>query len=213
MAVMHRTLIAVCAAALACAAPAAADPATPVPPPPAPPPPLPAGEVSFTGEASGEDGLTNQANEPPPAPEFIPPLSGIGNVLAQTGSDPGGLLGMPDLSAYGPNLLLGQNPAPAAVGVPATAPGTPPAPPAIPNLNVFNPEYLLAQNQTPAAPGGGEAAPGFGPDQDNPGTGRIAFLRRIYQMYGAGALKGALLGQQSPEEFADQPVAPPPPAG
>lgn len=144
---------------------------------------------------------------PPPPAEFVPPPSGIGNVLAQTGSDPGGLLGMPDLSAYGPNLLLGQNPAPAAVGDPATAPGTPPA---IPSLNVFNPDYLLAQNQTPAAPGEGEAAPGFGPDQDNPGTGRIAFLRRIYQMYGAGALKGALLGQQSPEEFADQPLAPPP---
>ncbi|MEI6254561.1 MAG: hypothetical protein WCP30_17325, partial [Mycobacteriaceae bacterium] len=136
---------------------------------------------------------------------FIPQPAGIGNVLGQSGSQPGGLLGLPDLSAYGSNLLLGQNPDPATPGTPAT--------PVVPNLSAFNPEYLLGQNAAPAAPGDGATAPGLGPDPDNPGTGRIAFLRRIYEMYDAGALKGSLLGQQPPEQFADQPVAPPPPTG
>lgn len=144
---------------------------------------------------------------PPPPAEFIPQPAGIGNPLAQSGTQPGGPLGLPDLSAYGPNLLLGQNPEPVAAGAPAGAP-------VVPNLSAFNPDYLLGQNQTPAAPGTGETAPGLGPDQDNPGTGRIDFLRRIYEMYQAGALKGSLLGQQSPDEFAEQAAAPPPsPAG
>lgn len=163
---------------LFCAAPARAEPEVPVPPP-AP---------------------------PPPVTEFIPQLSGIGNALGQSGSQPGGLLGLPDLTGYGPNLLLGQNPDPTAPGAPATGP-------VMPNLSAFNPEYLLGQNVSPAAPGEGTVAPGLAPDQDNPGTGRIAFLRRIYEMYGDGALTGALLGQQSPEEFAEQAVSPPPPAG
>jgi hypothetical protein len=167
----------VIASALTFVAPAHADPGDPVPPP------VPA----------------------PPAAEPVPQPSGIGNALAQSGNQPGGLFGLPDLSAYGSNLLLGQN----------RDPGTPgsPAAPVVPSLNAFNPEYLLGQNQTPAAPGDGTAAPGLGPDQDSPGTGRIAFLRRIYEMYGTGGLKGALLGQQSPEQFAEQAVAPPPPVG
>jgi hypothetical protein len=159
-------------AALACAAPASADPT---------PDPAPA---------------------PAPAPSFIPQQAGIGNPLAQSGSQPGGLMGLPDLSAYGSNLLLAQNPDPAAPGAPV-----------VPNLSAFNPEYLLGQNVTPAAPGDGTAAPGLAPDGDIPGTGRIAFLRRIHEMYQAGDLKGALLGQQSPEQFADQAAAPPPSAG
>lgn len=161
------------AAGLLWATPAHAEPDAPAPPPP----------------------------PPPSATEFIPQQAGIGNPLAQNGSQPGGLLGLPDLSAYGPTLLLGQSPGPAVPGVA----------PVVPNLSAFNPEYLLAQNQAPAAPGEGAAAPGFGPGPDNPGTGRIAFLRRIYEMYDAGALTGALLGQQSPEQFAEQ--APAPPAG
>jgi hypothetical protein len=143
---------------------------------------------------------------PPPAPApFVPQQTGIGNPLAQSGTGPGGLLRLPNLSAYGSNMLLGQNPAPAAPDAPAAS--------VVPNLSAFNPEYLLGQNLTPAAPGEGVAAPGLGPDQDSPGTGRIAFLRRIYEMYQDGALKGSLLGQQSPEEFAGQGIAPPPPAG
>lgn len=148
-------------------------------------------------------------SEPVPAPpaEFIPQQTGIGNPLAQSGSQPSGPLGLPDLSASGPNLLLGQDTVPTAPGDPATA--------VVPNLNAFNPQYLLGQNVTPAAPGQGTPAPGLGPDQDIPGTGRIAFLRRLYEMYQAGALKGSLLGQQSPEEFAQEAgdSAPPPPPG
>lgn len=176
MAAGYKALIAVASTALLCAGPAQASPDDPNPPPPA-----------------------------PPLPAFIPPTTGLGNVLGQTGSQPGGLLGLPDLSAYGSNLLLGQNPGPAAPGVAAA--------PVVPSLNALNPQYLLGQNLTPAAPGDGATAPGLGPDQDSPGTGRIAFLRRLYEMYQAGALKGSLLGQQSPEQFADQAVAPPSPAG
>lgn len=159
------------------AAPATADPALPpVQPVQAPP-----------------------AVEPGPAvPPFIPEPVGIGNPLAQSGQ-PTGPLGLPDLSAYGSNLLLGQSAVPAPPGGPGPA--------VIPNLNAFNPEYLLGQNLAPAAPGDGSPAPGLGPDQDIPGTGRIAFLHRLYEMYQAGALKGSLLGQQSPEEFAQQAAA------
>lgn len=176
--------IALSCTALLPVAPATADPG--IPPEPVPNP-LPA--------------------EPAPTPtEFIPQQAGIGNPLAQNGSPPAGPFGLPDLSAYGPNLLLGQSAAPAAPGGPPTT--------VVPNLNAYNPQYLLGQNVTPAAPGDGTAAPGLAPDQDIPGTGRISFLRRIYEMYQAGALRGSLLGQQSPEEFAQQAgeaVASPPP--
>lgn len=176
MAAGLRALIAAASAALLCAGPAQAAPDDPAPPPPA-----------------------------PPVPAFIPQPAGIGNVLGQSGTQPGGPLGLPDLSAYASNLLLGQTPGPAAPGAAAA--------PVVPSLSAFNPEYLLGQNLTPAAPGDGEAGPGLGPDQDSPGTGRIAFLRRLNEMYQAGALKGSLLGQLSPEQFAGLPVEPPQPAG
>jgi hypothetical protein len=167
--------------ALASIAPATADPGSP-PHPPGPTPPVPV-----------------------TPPEFVPQPSGIGNPLAQSGSHPAGILGLPDLSGYGPNVLLGQKPAPTAPGDPAAA--------VVPDLSALNPQYLLGQNVNPAAPGGGTPAPGLGPDPDIPGTGRIAFLHRLYEMYQFGALKGSLLGQQSPEEFAQQSTAtrPPPP--
>ena len=141
-------------------------------------------------------------DEPPPDPAaapaptgLIPPIASIGNVLAQNGSTPAGPLGLPDLSAYAPSLVLGQNPIPA-------APGAPDAP-VVPNLNAFNAAYLLPQNLTPAAPGQGEPAPGIGPDQDSPGAGRIAFLRRLHEMYQAGALKGSFLGQIPKEQLGE----------
>lgn len=163
---------ALAAAPLACAVPAVADPAPPSPvPSPAPAP-------------------------PPPAADLLP---AIGNVLAQAGDQAAGPLGMPDLSAYGTNLLLGQTAVPALPGTPAAS---------VPDLNAFNPEYLLSQNLVPAPPGQGTTAPGMGPNDDIGGSGRIAFLRRFYEMYQDGALKGALLGQQSPEEFAAEPPAP-----
>ncbi len=141
-------------------------------------------------------------DEPPPDPAsapapigLIPPIASIGNVLAQRGSNPAGPLGLPDLSAYAPSLVLGQSPVPA-------APGSTDAP-LVPNLNAFNAAYLLPQNLTPAAPGRGALAPGIGPDQDSPGAGRIAFLRRLHEMYEAGALTGALLGQVPKEQLGE----------
>lgn len=123
----------------------------------------------------------------PPAPADL--LPAIGGVLSQVGNPAAGPFGLPDLSAYGTNLVLGQNAAPAPPGAPAAA---------VPNLNAFAPEYLLPQNVAPAAPDEGTAAPGLAPNADIAGTGRIAFLRRIYEMYQEGSLKGALLGQNPP---------------
>jgi len=150
--------------------------------------------------------------EPAPAPPATtaPAPSGIGNPLAQAGSAPAGPFGLPDLAGYAPNLILGQNPVPAAPGAPDQ--------PALPNLSAFNPEYLLAQNEDPAQPGQGEPAPGLGPTPDDPGTGRIAFLRRLHEMYQSGTLDGALLGQTPLDELGrpllaapaeDPPGAPP----
>lgn len=139
-----------------------------------------------------------------PAP-WIPPVATIGGALAQTGSDPAGPLGLPNLAPYASAMLLGQNPAPAAPGGPDPA--------AIPALSAFAPGYLLPQNLNPAAPGEGQPAPGIAPNADIPGTGRIAFLRRLHEMYSDGALRGSLLGQQTPEEFLaaqQEPESPPP---
>jgi len=141
-------------------------------------------------------------DEPPPDPAaapapigLIPPIASIGNILAQNGSATTGPLGLPDLSAYAPSLVLGQSPVPA-------APGSTDAP-VVPNLNAFNAAYLLPQNLTPAAPGQGALAPGIGPDPDSPSAGRIAFLRRLHEMYQDGALKGAFLGQMPKEQLGE----------
>ena len=132
--------------------------------------------------------------EPAPAPPPAAPLvSSSGNALGQRGDGPTGPLGLPNMSAYGANLLLGQNPAPAA---PA---GVTPA--LLPHFSAFDPNYLVPQNLTPAVPGAGTPAPGIGPTAEDPSTGRIAFLKRLHAMYAEGELKGAMLGQMSPEEF------------
>lgn len=159
--------------------------------------------VFVAGGLSAPVGTAAPDESPPPpvpAPPVAPGLAGIGTVLAQTGSAPAGPLGLPDLSAMGPALLLAQTTTPA--GPDQTAPA------ALPALSAFNPDYLIPLNLTPAAPGAGEPAPGLGPDADSPGTGRIAFLRRLHEMYAAGQLDGALLGQRPPES-----VPPAPPSG
>jgi len=139
--------------------------------------------------------------EPPPAdpapPGLIPPPSLIGDALAQTGSPPAGPFGLPDLSAHAPGLLLGQNPVPQPPGAPGPA--------AIPTLNAFSPEYLVPQNVAPAGPGQGAPAPGIGPNPEDPGLGRIAFLQRLREMYQAGDLRGALLGQAPPDQVLPAP--------
>jgi hypothetical protein len=111
-------------------------------------------------------------------------------------------LGLPDLSSYASSLLLGQTAAPALPGTPAAA---------VPDLRALNPQYLVPLNQDPAAPGQGTPTPGIGPNEDIPGAGRISLLRRLYEMYQAGDLRGGLLGQVPPEEFYEQ--LPPAPTG
>lgn len=137
-----------------------------------------------------------------PTQRIIPPDIGqsLGNALAQSGSEKVGLFGLPDISAHGGDLLLAQNQAPAAPGSGQVA--------GIYPLNAFQSNYLLPQYETPAVPGQGTLAPGIGPDADNPGTGRIAFLRRLHEMYAAGELKGSLLGQM-PLEAWDPPAEDP----
>jgi len=141
--------------------------------------------------------------EPAPAPPAPGPalpvpaelIPAVGGVLAQKGSQPVGPFGLPDVSGYATTLFLGQNALPAPPGVPAAA---------VPDLNAFNPEYLLPLNTSPAAPGEGVPAVGIGPDEENTGTGRLAFLRRLYAMYQGGDLTGALLGQAEPGELGDR---------
>jgi hypothetical protein len=154
-----------------------------------------------------EPGLAAEALPvpPPPAPPapmgLIPPISTIGGLLGQTGIEPAGPLGLPDLATYGNALVLGQNLVPS---VPGTAEQA-----VTPSLQVFTDEYLVPLNLVPAAPGEGSPAPGIGPNADIPGAGRIAMLRRLHEMYQAGNLTGALLGQLPKDEFG-QPMLPEP---
>ena len=152
--------------------------------------------VAAPAVAAADDAPLADPTPAPPAPTgLVPPIASIGNVLAQSGSNAAGPLGLPDLSAYSSNLVLGQNTAPSAPGAAGPA--------AVPNLSAFNAGYLLPQNLTPAAPGQGALAPGIGPDQDNPSSGRIACLRRLHEMYQAGELKGAFLGQLPKEQLGE----------
>ncbi|MGV1087296.1 MAG: hypothetical protein ACOYBX_04880 [Mycobacterium sp.] len=145
-----------------------------------------------------------------PTQRIVPPdvVGSLGNALAQSGSEKVGLFGLPDISANGGDLLLAQNAAPAAPGSGQLA--------GIYPLNAFQSNYLLPQYVTPALPGQGVAAPGIGPDADDPGTGRIAFLKRLHDMYAAGELKGSLLGQlplDAWDPVTDGTAGPIPPAG
>jgi hypothetical protein len=175
------------AAALVLAAPATADPTVEQPP-----------EQPI--EEAGQGPLTT--------------LSAIGTILGQRGSAPSGPLGLPDMSGNAVTMLLGQNAVPTAAGDVDPAAGPSVTGPSVtvpsvtvPKLSALNADYLLPQNITPAVPGQGTAAPGLGPDQDSPGTGRISFLRRLHEMYAAGELKGAFLGQLPKDELG-QPVLP-----
>ncbi len=143
------------------------------------------------------DLLPVDPSAPPPPAEPTPPRSGIGSALAQNGADPVGPLGLPDLSSYAPGLLLGQHLVP-------SAPGSP-TPVTAPDLSAFDGRYLLPQNVAPAAPGQGVTDVGIGPSADDPGTGRLAFLHRLHEMYSGGGLSGALLGQV-PDDQLGQPL-------
>ena len=155
-----------------------------------------AAALASSPSAAADPVTPDPAVTDPAAPVgYIPPRSGIGSVLAQSGAAPAGPLGLPDLSSYAPGLLLGQNAVPA-------APGTQ-TPVAAPDLRAFNGDYLLPQNVIPAAPGQGAISEGIGPTPEDPSTGRLAFLRRIHAMYSDGDLAGALLGQVPSEQLGE----------
>jgi hypothetical protein len=137
--------------------------------------------------------------DPAPPPQPSSDLGALGSApLAQSNDPAPGIAGLPDLSAVGDQLLLGQTSNPA-------LPGTDPA--AVPNLNALNNSYLLPQNLAPSAPGEGQIL-GVDPGQENADITRGDYLHRLWAMYQGGGLDGALLGQR-PESQLDQPVPPP----
>jgi|KBSSwiStaDraftv2_1062776.scaffolds.fasta_scaffold12233_2 hypothetical protein len=137
----------------------------------------------------------------PPAPEPMSYRDALrAGPLAQSNDTSPGIAGLPDLSALGDQLLLGQTSVPA-------LPGAGPA--GIPIPNALNNSYLLPQNVKPAAPGDGQIF-GVEPGQENADIKRRDYLHRLYEMYQAGGLEGALLGQR-PRDQLDQPLPEPPP--
>ncbi|MGB5111145.1 MAG: hypothetical protein WBO08_05785 [Mycobacterium sp.] len=159
---------------------AAAEPPPPLPVP-APPAPPPGPNVPIVGAPLGPGGL---------------------NVLAQSGSQPGGPLGAPPVLGLDRNTVLGQLPVPSA---PGAAPGTPP------NLNVFNNAYGPQQCLVPSAPGECEQFD-VAPGQENADVSRREWLGRYVDMYRDGRLRGGLLGQL-PQQQLGEPLpgtAPPP---
>ncbi|WP_179475164.1 hypothetical protein [Mycolicibacterium vinylchloridicum] len=153
--------------------------------------------IALAGAATAlaDPGQDDPAIPPAPPAGYIAPASTVGSALGQAGAPAAGPLGLPDLSAYAPGLLLGQNPIPSAPGAPGVV--------AIPDLHAFDSQYLLPQNVTPAAPGEGVPDAGIGPSADAPGTGRLAFLQRLHEMYQGGSLDGALLGQVPYEQLGE----------
>ena len=153
--------------------------------------------VAVTGPANAiaDPGPGDPPIPPPPPAVYVPPNATIGTALAQNGAPSTGPLGLPGLATLGPGLLLGQNQVPSAPGSPGAV--------ATPDLHAFNNQYLVPQNVTPAAPGEGVTDAGIGPSADEPGTGRLAFLRRLHEMYQGGALDGALLGQVPYEQLGE----------
>jgi hypothetical protein len=135
--------------------------------------------------------------DPPPPPSYLDALHSA--PLAQSNDPSPGVLGLPDLSALGNGMLLGQTSVPA---LPGTEPG------AMPNPNALNNSYLLPQNLVPSAPGQGQIF-GVDPGQENADIKRSEYLGRLWAMYRAGGLDGALLGQR-PESQLDLPLPPPP---
>jgi hypothetical protein len=135
---------------------------------------------------------------PPPAPPSY--LGALRSApLAQSNDPAPGIAGLPDLSAVGGQLLLGQTSTPA-------LPGTDPS--VLPNPNPLNNSYLLPQNVVPSAPGEGQIV-GVEAGQGNADIKRRDYLRRLWASYQAGGLDGALLGQR-PRSELDQPLPPPP---
>lgn len=142
--------------------------------------------------------ISVEPGPPPPPPSY---LGGARSApLAQSNDPAPGIAGLPNLSAVGNQILLGQTSTPA---LPGTDPGV------VPNQNALNNSYLLPQNLEPSAPGEGQVF-GVDPGQENADIRQREYLHRLWAMYQAGGLDGALLGQR-PAAQPDQPL--PPPAG
>ncbi|MGD9619643.1 MAG: hypothetical protein AB7G47_05555 [Mycolicibacterium sp.] len=136
----------------------------------------------------------------PGAPAAPPMPASVLFPLAQQGAPAtvGGLPGLPDLTGRTPNeFVLAQAPVP---GGPAV----------VPSLNALNNQYLLPQHLVPSAPGQGEVF-GVSPGQENAASGRIDYLKRLYDTYQAGGLEGGLLGQRPLEEIGMPLPVPAPP--
>jgi hypothetical protein len=133
---------------------------------------------------------------PPPPPSYLG--AARSGPLAQSNDPAPGIAGLPDLSAVGGQLLLGQTSTP-------SLPGTDPS--VLPNPNPLNNSYLLPQNVVPSAPGEGQIV-GVEDGQENADIKRRDYLRRLWASYQAGGLDGALLGQR-PQSELDQPLPPP----
>ncbi len=119
--------------------------------------------------------------------------------LAQSNDPSPGIAGLPDLAALGNGMLLGQTATPA---LPGTDPG------AMPNPQRAQQLLLLPQNLEPSAPGQGQIF-GVDPGQENADIKRSEYLHRLWAMYQAGGLDGALLGQRPASQ--PEPLPPPPP--
>jgi hypothetical protein len=126
------------------------------------------------------------------------------NVLAQNGQDSAGpgSLGAPPISGLDQSTVLAQNPLP-------TAPG--PNPGVVPDLNPFNNAYGIGQCDVPSAPGKCDQF-GVAPGDENADITRRRWFGRYIDMYRAGMLKGALLGQMPQEQLGEAlPGTAPPP--
>lgn len=161
--------------------------------------------VSLTVAGAMVTAATAMAGPPPEVPvDQVPPppsyLDGFrSGPLAQSNDPAPGIAGLPDLSAVGNQVLLGQTSKPA---LPGTDPGV------APNPNALNNSYLLPQNEEPSAPGEG-AIVGVEQGQENADITRRDYLHRLWTTYQTGGLDGALLGQRA-EAQPDQPALPPP---
>jgi hypothetical protein len=153
------------------------------------------GAPLFTTATATADPPPEVPVEPPPPPSYLGALRSA--PLAQSNDPSPGIAGLPDLSADGNQILLGQTANPA---LPGTDPGR------VPNPNALNNSYLLPQNVAPSAPGEGEIV-GVAPGQEGADINRREYLHRLWTMYQAGGLDGALLGQR-PDAPLDQPLPP-----
>jgi hypothetical protein len=121
------------------------------------------------------------------APAPAPPGTTVLDMVAQARA----------INATDPTVLLGQRPD-------AANPDAPPLGPL--NLNPLNNANLLPQNLIPSAPGEGTMV-GVPRGQESENTTFRGLLSRLSDMFHAGDLAGAGLGQRPPSELTGPPPA------